>query len=93
MAPQGGLWTRGHGSGRGVLPWGYGSSVLSLVVTDLTTSKVGSITGVEEDPRFAFIAKALYGTILCFKKNPPDKTTVHVVPINVFLQARHRGDI
>ena len=38
-----------------------GSSVLSLVVTDLTTSKVGSITGVEEDPRFAFIAKALYG--------------------------------
>lgn len=50
-----------HGSCRGVLPWGDGSSVLSLVVTDLTTSKVGSITGVEEDPRFAFIAKALYG--------------------------------
>ena len=31
------------------------------LVTGLTTSKVGSITGVEEDPRFAFIAKALYG--------------------------------
>ena len=41
----------------GVLPWGDGSSVLSLMVTDLTTSKVGSITGVEEDPQFAFIAK------------------------------------
>ena len=31
------------------------------MVTDLTTSKGGSITGVEVDPRFAFIAKALYG--------------------------------
>ena len=51
----GGLKTRVHNSCRGVR--------LELGVTDrTTTSKVGSITGVEEDPRFAFIAKALYST-------------------------------
>ena len=39
-------------------------SLLSLVVTYLTSSKVGSITAVEEDPRFAFVVKAVRNPIL-----------------------------
>ena len=51
---------------------GDGSSVLSLVVTDLTTSKVGSITEVEEDPRLLSLRRRCTESGTHLKRVPND---------------------